>query len=313
MNFNLSFKIADYHIQNYEKPFFVAEIGLNHNRDIEIAKKLIQKAKKIGASAVKFQSYITDEFIDKKCNKSRFIYEIFKSYEIDGSFHRKIKEIADLENILFFSTPLCDSSVDMLKDLKVQMFKIASGDIVNKSLLKKVASTQLPIFLSTGAANFYEIIRALEFLEKQGTKDICLLHCVSLYPTPLEKINIRTIELYKNIFPNPIGFSDHTIKNIAANTAVSLGACVIEKHFTLDKNLPGPDHKNSLEPDDFKQFIETCNQTWQSLGEYKKIPSKEEIQGRFFGRRSINKKTKKALPLRPDKSLEDKNFINSWN
>ena len=313
MNFNSSFKIGDILIENYQKPFIVAEIGLNHNKDIEIVKKLIQSAKKAGACAVKFQSYITDEFIDKKCLKSKFLYDIFKQYEIDENFHRKAMEIARNEDIIFFSTPLCDSSVDMLERIGVQLFKIASGDIVNKSLIKKVSKTGLPLFLSTGAASFYEVVRTLEFLSERNIKNLCLLHCVSLYPTPIEDANIRTVEFYKNCYSFPVGFSDHTLGFVASNAAVSLGACVIEKHFTLDKSLPGPDHKMSFNPLELRQLVKSCDETWKSLGLYGKKASEKELSGHFFGRRSIQKNKKNAIPLRPDKSFENSNFLSAWD
>lgn len=297
-----------------EKPFIVAEIGLNHNNDLEIGKRTIQAAKSSGANAVKFQSYITEEFIDKNNTESKFLFEIFKQYELDEKFHKEFQKTANDEGIVFFSTPLCSSSVDLLVSLNVPILKIASGDLVNSQLLEKCASTKLPIFLSTGASEFYEIMRSIEFLKSLSVTELCLFHCVSMYPTPIENLNLKTIQLFQKILSCPIGFSDHSAGYLGAALAVGLGCSVIEKHFTLDKNLQGPDHSISANPEELKQLVEHCHLAYQMKGHERFVPEKAEIQGRFFGRRSLYKTDKNDwIPLRPAMNLKDKKFLDSWS
>ncbi|PJZ70052.1 N-acetyl neuraminic (sialic) acid synthetase [Leptospira perolatii] len=294
-------------------PFLIAEIGLNHNGDEEIGKRTIQAAKRAGANAVKFQSYITEEFIDTNNPKAKVLIEIFKKYELSERMHRFFQKTAEDEGLFFFSTPLCSSSVDLLKSIGVGALKIASGDIVNRSLIEKCASTGLPLFLSTGAAEGFEVVRALEFLQYLGVKDLALFHCVSLYPTLPEKANLRTISYYQKIFPGPLGFSDHTSGAMAGGLAIALGASVLEKHFTLDKNLDGPDHGISVNPEEFKTYSENAKIAYKMRGESEKIVQPEEASGRFFGRRSLYAgKDGASIALRPDLSQEDPSFLDSW-
>ncbi|EQA46990.1 NeuB family protein [Leptospira broomii serovar Hurstbridge str. 5399] len=294
-------------------PFLIAEIGLNHNADSEIGKRSIQAAKKSGANAVKFQSYRTQDFLDVSNSKAKVLVDIFKQYELSEALHREFKKTAEDEGLFFFSTPLDSKSVDLLVSLGVNAIKIASGDIVNKGLLEKCASTRLPIFLSTGAAEGFEVLRALEFLEHQGVKDLLLFHCVSLYPTPPEKANLRTLFYYRHLFPGPLGFSDHTGGTLAGALAVSMGATALEKHFTLDKSLPGPDHTISVDPAEFSAYAENARLAFEMRGERKKIVQPEEKAGRFFGRRSLYLgKDGNPIALRPDLSQENATYLDSW-
>ncbi|MCB1190384.1 MAG: N-acetylneuraminate synthase family protein [Leptospiraceae bacterium] len=297
-----------------EKPFIVAEIGLNHNNDLELGRRTIQAAKKSGANAVKFQSYTTEEFIDKNNVEAKFLFDIFKQYELNEKFHREFQKTATEEGLEFFSTPLCSSAVDLLVSLNVPILKIASGDLVNSQLLEKCASTKLPIFLSTGASEFFEIARSLEYLKSLDVKQLCLFHCVSLYPTPAENLNLKTIELFKKIVSCPVGFSDHSSGFLGAVIAIGLGASVIEKHFTMDKNLPGPDHTISADPNEFQEMVNHCQTAYQMLGKERFIPEKREIEGRFFGRRSLyqNESNQSWIPLRPAIHLKDKKFPEAW-
>ena len=309
---NSSFKVGQHLISRNSKPFLVAEIGLNHNNDEEIGIRTIQAAKKAGADAVKFQSYITDEFIDSHNSDVKFLYDIFKQYELSELLHRKFQQVAHNEGLIFFSTPLCESSVDLLVSLDVPIIKIASGDIVNYSLLKRVISTNKPIFISSGAADLHEVTRAMHLLLENNVNDVCLMHCVSLYPTPLEKLNLKIISTYKELYNCPIGFSDHSAGSIASVISVSLGASVIEKHFTLDKNLPGPDHSISVDPHEMSKLSREIHETFQALGDKIKISHPEEISGRFYGRRSTYFKKNKFLALRPAIHLKDKAVLDSW-
>ncbi|EMM78977.1 N-acetylneuraminate synthase family protein [Leptospira santarosai] len=294
-------------------PIVVAEIGLNHNSDEEIGKKTIAAAKKAGAQAVKFQSYVTEEFVDVRNPDAKILVDIFKKYELSETMHRKFQKTAEDEGLVFFSTPLCVSSLYLLLNLKVPAIKIASGDVTNKTLLAETARTKLPVILSSGAADFFEVNRTISFLEKEGTDKLCLLHCVSLYPTPPEKANLKVIETFKNLYPFPVGFSDHTVGSIAASAAVSLGACMIEKHFTLDRSLDGPDHGISANPEELKTVCENALTSWKMKGNGEKKPWPEEIDGRFFGRRSLYADSKGSpIALRPDLTQKVGTYLDSW-
>ncbi len=298
-----------------EKPFIVAEIGLNHNNDLELGKQTIQAAKKSGANAVKFQSYRTEEFIDKNNVEAKFLFDIFKQYELSEKFHREFQKTAIEEGLEFFSTPLCSSAVDLLVSLNVPILKIASGDLVNSQLLEKCAFTKLPIFLSTGASEFFEIVRSLEYLKSLSVKQLCLFHCVSLYPAPTEVLNLKTIQLLKKIVSCPVGFSDHSSGFLGAAIAIGLGASVIEKHFTMDKKLPGPDHTISADPNEFQEMVNHCLMAYQMRGNERFVPEQKEIEGRFFGRRSLYPSNNNSswIPLRPAIHLKDKAFLESWD
>lgn len=309
---NSSFIVDKYTISRSSKPFLVAEIGLNHNNNEEIGKRTIEAAKKSGAQAVKFQSYITEEFIDSGNHDVKFLFDIFKEYELSETMHRKFQKTAEELGMVFFSTPLCDSAVDLLESLHVPLYKVASGDIVNYSLIKKIISTKKPIFISSGAADLHEVTRTMQLLNDEHEKNVCLMHCVSLYPTPIEKLNLRTISIFKELYECPVGFSDHSAGSIASVIAVSLGATVIEKHFTLDKALPGPDHTISVNPNEMLTLSKEIYETYLALGEKVKKPHPEEVHGRFYGRRSTYFKNNRLLPLRPAIHLKDQAVLDSW-
>jgi N,N'-diacetyllegionaminate synthase len=303
--------IGDKKISKKEKPFLVAEIGLNHNNDIEIGKRTIQAAKKSGVDAVKFQSYVTEDFIDVYNSEAKFLFDIFKTYELDEKKHKLFQETAKNEGLVFFSTPLDQKSVSLLESLNVPIYKIASGDIVNPELILEIIKTKKPIFLSTGAAEGFEIFRTLEFL-RDKIKELCLMYCVSLYPTPIEKLNLDTISYFESFFEGVLGFSDHSEGFLASAIAVSKNASVIEKHFTLDKNLSGPDHQISLNPEEMKLVSEMIYKSFQMNGEKRTKPTDEERNGRFFGRRSIYFENNKTISKRPAIHLKDKSKKEPW-
>ncbi|PJZ54800.1 N-acetylneuraminate synthase family protein [Leptospira adleri] len=314
MTFQKEFPITNnVTVGNEHPPVIVAEIGLNHNNDEEIGKRTIAAAKKAGAQAVKFQSYITEEFIDVSNPEAKVLVDIFKKYELSEAMHRKFQKAAEEEGLIFFSTPLCVRSLQLLESLKVPAIKIASGDVTNKTLLKETAKTKLPVILSSGAADFFEVNRAVSFLETEGTTQLCLLHCVSLYPTPPEKANLKIVETFQNLYTFPIGFSDHTAGSVAAPNAVALGAAMIEKHFTLDKNLNGPDHGISADPKELKEVCDSSLLAWKMRGDGEKKPWTEEVNGRFFGRRALYADAKGApIALRPDLTQRSAEFLDSW-
>lgn len=315
MNFKKEININGRVISKNHKPLLVAEIGLNHNNDLEIGKRTIAAAKKAGVDAVKFQSYITEEFIDPRSSDAKFLFDIFKQYELSENFHREFQKAAEEEGLIFFSTPLCVSSVDLLVNLKVPVLKIASGDIVNSELLEKCAASGLPMFVSTGAADLHEVTRAIEFLDSQKVSEICLMHCVSLYPTPPENLNLKTIQLFSSMYDFPIGFSDHSTGSLGAAIAIGYDACIIEKHFTLDKTLPGPDHTISVNPEEMRLLADNCDLAFKMKGDKVKKVTEAEFNGRFFGRRSLYLHEQKAKPIamRPALHVKDDYSVDAWS
>lgn len=232
--------------------YSIAEIGFNHNGDMELAKRMIKGAKDAGASAVKFQSYLTDELHVT----SNPYYEIIKGGEISEAQHRVIFDYAKSIGITFFSTPFDFTSLDILAQLGVPCYKIASMDLNNYDLIHHVASLKKPIILSTGMGTLGEIERAVETIEKTGNTDIVLLHCISKYPPADKDMHLRWISEFRDLFPYPVGLSDHLMHNHGLLVARTLGANAFEKHFTIDKNLPGPDQKLSSDPAELKKALE---------------------------------------------------------
>lgn len=280
--------------------FIIAEAGINHNGDIKIAKRMIDAAKRAGVDAVKFQTFKTKNLVTKNAktaehqtdSKGKSQYEILKSFELKEDDFVKLSKYAKEKGIMFLSSPFDRESVDLLEKLKVPAFKIASSEITNFPLLRYIARKRKPIILSTGMANLDEIREALDVIFNEGNKEVILLHCISAYPAKMEELNLRAIESLKRSFNLPVGFSDHTENILASLVAVAVGACVVEKHFTLDKNLPGPDHKFSLEPDELKEMVRTIRLVECSLGDGIKKPTKSEEKIKKFVRRSIVARTK---------------------
>ncbi len=230
-----------------QRSYLIAEIGLNHNLDLNLAKKQIKSAKESGADAVKFQTFITEEFISKKSNA----FSLFKSLEFSKDDFKKISEYSKEIGITFFSTPFSLECIEWLEELNVPCYKIASSDLNYTDLLNAAAKTGKPIILSTGMSNLKMIEKSVSIINKIGNNNIIILHTISKYPPEYEDMNLRMIELFKSKFNYPIGFSDHTTDNTMSITARVLGASIFERHFTIDKKLKGPDHCISLEPNDF--------------------------------------------------------------
>ncbi len=307
MDFTIGKKI----ITRNSKPYLIAEIGLNHNNDLQIGKQTIIAAKKAGADAVKFQSFVTSDFVSESEADAKFLYDIFKKYELSKELHISFKKIAEDEGLDFFSTPLDIRSVKLLKSLGVNILKIASGDIVNLPLLLAAMKTKLPMIVSTGAALPEEVSRALSLFKKYDYP-IALLHCVSLYPTPPEKANLYSIPFYLDTTPYVVGFSDHTAGILAPAMAVALGASIIEKHFTLDKNLDGPDHGISMDPAGLMLLRSEIDLAYQMRGDYGKNVHPEETNGWYFGRRSLYKRGNEILAMRPAVHTKDVDVMEAW-
>lgn len=292
-------KIKDREIKNYSKPYIIAEIGANHNGDIELAKKLIAEAKKCGADAVKFQSWTPSSLICKEEYNNNQVYtdspkkhfgslkEMVEKYCLREEQHFELKKYCDNLKIDFCSTPFSKEEVDLLMKLDVPFIKVASMDINNLELLKYMAKQQKPIILSTGMSTLSEIEKAIKIIENEGNNQIILLHCISIYPPKYEDINLNNILMLEKTFGYPVGFSDHTIGTSIPLASVALGSCIIEKHFTLDKNMPGWDHEISADPQELEIICKESKNITEALGTYKRIVSKDEQEKLKKFRRSI--------------------------
>jgi len=280
-------KIAQKTVGSTRPTFIVAEAGLNHNGKLEIARELVKKAADVGADAVKFQSFHTEDFVSKRSE----YYQLFKSLELSETDFGQLKNLADEYRIIFLSTAFDLRYVTLLERMGVPAFKVASGDITFTPLLEAVAKTGKPVILSTGAATIGEIHEALSVLGENGCEDVLLLHCLSSYPAPMEQINLRAMPALRDMFGVPTGYSDHSIGITVPIAAAALGASLIEKHFTLDKTMIGPDHALSSEPEEFKRMIEAVRAIEKSLGDGSKRPMRSEQEVRSAGRRSIVSKS----------------------
>lgn len=286
-------------IFNFSQPYIVAEIGANHNGDMNLAKKMIDEAYNCGCDAVKFQSWDKSSIASKTLYEENKVYhdskkkhfgsleEMVSKYYLREDQHYELKEYCDIKKIDFNSTPFSIKEADLLNRIDVSFFKIASMDINNHGLISYLSKFQKPILLSTGMANLGEIESAVEVIEKEGNNQIIILHCVSLYPPKNIDINLRNITMLQNTFDYPVGFSDHSMGFEIPLASVALGACIIEKHFTIDKKLPGWDHEISADPDEMKKIVNGSNIIHQSLGNLKKTVSAAEIEKRRAFRRSI--------------------------
>ncbi|XDD51523.1 N-acetylneuraminate synthase family protein [Leptospira sp. WS92.C1] len=286
-------------VYNYCEPYIIAEIGANHNGDIELAKKMIDSAIESGADAVKFQSWTPESLISKEeydknqtyndSKKKHFgsLKDMVEAYYLTKEQHYELAEYCKSRKVDFLSTPFSKEEVDLLENLNVPFFKIASMDLNNLELLKHVAVLGKPIVLSTGMATISEIEKAIETIESKGNRNIILLHCISIYPPEYEDIHLRNIPMLEKTFGYPVGFSDHTIGTSIPLASVALGSCIIEKHFTTDKNLPGWDHEISADP---KEMTEICSQSKnisRSMGNFRRIVSKAEQEKKLKFRRSV--------------------------
>ena len=275
---------------DYIKPYIVAEVNTSHFGNINTAKKMIDEAKKAGCDCVKFQSWTTDTLYSKTYYDAN---PIAKRFVKEFSFDRK--ELTEMVNyckkieIDFASTPYSQSEVDFLIGKgNVPYIKVASMDINNYDFLSYIASTGVPIVLSTGMSEIGEVQKAVDIIEKAGNNNICLLHCISIYPPEISTIRLNNILGLRDEFPDyPIGFSDHSLGLEIPSAAVTLGACMIEKHFTLDKSKIGMDNQMALEPDEMCQMVTNCHNVQKALGSKERIVMQAEMDQRKQMRRSI--------------------------
>ena len=280
-----------------DKVFIIAEAGINHNGSIDLAKKLIDAAVQAKVDAVKFQTFISTKVIVRNAKKARYQIELtdpeesqldmVKKLELSFAEFRELKKYCDSKSIMFLSTPFDLESIDFLNELGIEIFKIPSGEITNYPYLKKIGKLNKKVILSTGMSYMKEINDAIQILRENGTRDITVLHCNTEYPTPMEDVNLNAMNTIKEKLNVEIGYSDHTIGIEVPIAAVAMGAKVIEKHFTLDKNMDGPDHKASLEPSELKEMVKAIRNIEKAMGNGIKSPSKSEIKNLNIARKSI--------------------------
>ena len=266
--------------ENY-KPYIIAEACINHQGNMSLAKKMIRKAARCGVSAVKFQFHVLDDEMLIKTPKSKnfkkSLYETLNETNFNIKQHQELKRICKLNKVDYLCTPFSFKSVDILKkDLKVDVFKVGSGELTNHPLQIYIAKKKLPTIISTGMSNLNEISETIKIVKKYN-KRIIITQCTSAYPCPPEISDIRVITQFKRKFNTPIGLSDHTNNNFTSFGAVALGACIIEKHFTLDKKLPGPDHASSININELSELVKGCNEIFLATkNQNKKIHLKEK-------------------------------------
>jgi N,N'-diacetyllegionaminate synthase len=296
------------------KVFIIAEAGVNHNGSIEVAKKLIDVAVKAGADAVKFQTFKAENLVSKKAEKADYQklttnceesqFDMIKKLELDINMHKELIAYCNDKEIMFLSTPFDLESIELLDSLGLEILKIPSGEITNLPYLRKIGSLNKKVILSTGMANISEIEDALNILISSGTikNNITVLHANTEYPTPMIDVNLKAMITIGKIFDINYGYSDHTLGTLIPTAAATLGACCIEKHFTLDKNMEGPDHKASLEPDELIAMVNAIRNIELALGDGIKKPSSSEASNLKIVRKSIvaKKDIKKGENLTED-------------
>lgn len=277
--------------------YIIAEAGVNHNGRLDTAKQLVDIAKASGCDCVKFQTFFADRIVTKDAKKAKYQientkndnsqYEMLKKLELSETDFKELKEYCKEVEIDFLSTPFDEEAVDLLEQIGVDAYKIPSGEITNKPLLQYIASKQKKVLLSTGMSTLAEVKKAIDWIEEAGNTNIVLFHCTSNYPAPYESVNMRAMLTLKDEFGYPIGYSDHTKGIEISLMAVALGALVIEKHFTYDRNADGPDHKASLEPGELKQMVEAIRHIDVAMGNGEKKPSDSEVLTRDVARKSL--------------------------
>ncbi len=298
---NLKIRIKNRLIGENNPVFVIAEAGINHNGNLKIAKKLIEKAKESGADAIKFQTFRSTDLVSTKSST----FKIFKKLELGFQDFYELSNHAKKRKIIFLSTPFSNEAVDILVKSKSAALKIASGDLTNLPLIKYAASKKLPMIVSTGMGTMSEVKEAVRSIRSKGNKNIIIMHSVSAYPTPPTEVNLSSILTLKEKFPYPVGYSDNGKDLLVPIVAVAMGASIIEKHLTLDQNLSGPDHKSSANPKEFQNLVKNIRNVEKMLGDGKKKCQLSELENRIKARRSIFAK----LTINKDEKIK-KNMIN---
>ena len=275
----------------------IAEAGVNHNGSMTLAKKMVEEAKRAGADYIKFQTFVPEKLVSKFAEKAEYQkkntgneksqLEMLEKLALTNQDFIELQEYCKEIGIGFISTPFDFASISFLDKLNMDFWKLPSGEITNLPYLEAIAHTGKKVIMSTGMCEMPEIQEAIQVLEKNGTNDITVLHCNTEYPTPFSDVNLLAMKQMKEILQKPIGYSDHTIGIEVPIAAVALGAVVIEKHFTLDKTMEGPDHAASLEPDELKAMVAAIRNIEKSLGDGNKCRTKSESQNVGVARKSI--------------------------
>tara|TARA_B100001105_G_scaffold53161_1_gene40263 strand:- start:30 stop:1070 length:1041 start_codon:yes stop_codon:yes gene_type:complete len=291
-------KINNYEISKENSPFIIAEAGINHNGNVERAIEMVRAAKNADVTAIKFQTFKAREFISdssltytymsqgKSITESQL--DLFKRCELSHDDFYKIKKTCDDEKIIFLSTPQNKSDLDFLLELGISAIKVGSDDFTNIPLLKYYSKTKLPIIISCGMATLKEIEETLTTIGTLDGYPTALLLTTSEYPTPPQNVNLQKLRTLSEKFPGiPLGYSDHTQGNLASSIAISFGACIFEKHFTLDNSLPGPDHWFSSNPSNLKVWSDSIKTSYQMMGSSEILPTESEIKMKTIARRSI--------------------------
>lgn len=268
--------------------YIIAEAGVNHNGSVEIAKKLCLAAKEAGADAVKFQTWVTEKLITKTVRQADYQsqntgseksqFDMLKELELSYDDFREIKGYCDEIGICFASTADEPDSLDFLVELGIPFIKIGSGDIGNLPFLRYIGSRKMPVILSTGMSTLTDVEESMKALRQGGAEDISLLHCTTSYPCPYDNVNLNAMDTLRRAFGVEVGYSDHTMGIEVPIAAVARNATIIEKHFTLDRSMEGPDHLASMEPNDFKKMVDSIRNIEKALGSGNKQPTDEEVE-----------------------------------
>lgn len=277
--------------------YIIAEAGVNHNGSLEIAKKMVDAAGKAGADAIKFQTFKAENIVTKNASRAEYQvkntgedtsqYYMLKKLELSYDDFRELKAYCDDSGIEFLSTPFDLESIDFLQELGIRFLKIPSGEITNFPYLRKIGQTGMPVIMSTGMSTLEEVGEAIKVLREYGSNEISLLHCTTEYPAPLDSVNLKAMQTMTEAFNLPVGYSDHTSGIAVSVAAVAMGAVIIEKHFTLDRNMEGPDHKASLEPDELKAMVQSIRDVEMAMGTGEKGLSYSELKNVSVVRKSI--------------------------
>lgn len=280
-----------------KRVLIIAEAGVNHNGSIQLAKEMVDKAIEAGADIIKFQTFVANNLASKQASKAQYQkqqtgsnesqLDMLKRLALSFDEFKELKTYCDIRGIEFLSTAFDFDSIDFLNTIDIRTWKIPSGEITNLPYLIKIAKTHKPAILSSGMSDIDEIEEAINILKDNGCQNIILLHCTTEYPAPYADINLRAMDTLKQKFNLPVGYSDHSSGIEIAIAAVAMGATVIEKHFTLDRNMEGPDHKASLEPHELKDMIKSIRNVELAIGNGEKKPSESEIKNIAIARKSI--------------------------
>jgi N,N'-diacetyllegionaminate synthase len=284
-------------IINMSRVFIIAEAGVNHNGSLDMALQLVDAAKQSGADAVKFQSFKADQLATRSAHKAAYQerttsqaesqFDMLKRLELDRAAHERILRHCEDRGIQFLSSPFDLPSIDLLAEMNLPVYKVPSGELTNEPYLRKIGAKGKPVILSTGMATLGEVEEAINTLRAAGAGQLTLLHCVTEYPAPYAEVNLRAMHTLKLAFVLPVGYSDHTPGIEVSIAAAALGAEMIEKHFTLDRSLPGPDHAASLEPGELKAMVTAIRNVEAALGTGIKAPAPCEIPNISVARKSL--------------------------